>query len=251
MRKARLSFLICASLLLPVVPGKQVGAQVKAPGARRQASGVLHLDVQGDRKICARMHEPELVKILYPDSYPMRQFTTFGYRLQMFAHHQEHETLRFLLVDSGKIETVGRIPLTKPRTGRNPLPGPLAQKGNKDYREYWIGDATCYELPEFEDISLPEGEYELQLLYYVRGPNGTWFRLIESTLAEIPILPSMVTPVIALLEDDGRNRVIELSIDADPEPVEVEAADPARDLEEKKAARRSLELLFEGDSDKD
>ena len=89
-------------------------------------------------------------------------------------------------------------------------------------------------------------------MYYVRGPNGTWFRLIESTLAEIPILRSMVTPVIALLEDDGRNRVIELSIDADPEPLKVEAADPARDLEEKKAARRRyLELLSEGDSDKD
>jgi hypothetical protein len=215
------NLLVFFSGLVFVVPVFGVQSSPQAPNGE----GKLQIHLLGNGKICARLHEQEVVDRISPDRFPTRLFTTYGYLFRITALRQGPRPQLFKLLDTGKVKTSFRQEREKPPVSVNPRPDMAMYERSQPYRDVWLKHASCRSFPRFKEFDLPEGEYVLKMEYRVQAPNGTWFRVFEQESAVVEIgLQAPAESRVRFLDDGNRREIFffepaedpETSIDAEP-----------------------------------
>ncbi|MBI4161132.1 MAG: hypothetical protein HY509_01640 [Acidobacteria bacterium] len=178
------------------------------PEDEQSATGGLAILLVGNGKICARLHEQEVLQVVSPDRIPRELFTTTAYRFQLTAAADASAPAEIALFDSGVIATTRREKTSLP--GSPVYRDSRARERKRDTldREVWLKHAACRPFPRSRRFELAPGEYLLRFRYGARSPGAMWFPVLEEKSGPVRILPGETTKVWLRLQDDGSVREI-------------------------------------------
>ena len=174
-------------------------------------SGNLHVRLIGNGKICARLHEREVVERISPGRPPKGLFSSFAYRLRITAVLQSEPQARNVLLDTGLVRTAMKKKPPKPAPAiRNPV-GQWASREGEDqtFPFTWLRHEACRSFPRSSHHALLPGEYVLQILYEVQSPNGSWFTVMEKAGMPVRVPQGGIAETRIRFLDEGNRREID------------------------------------------